>query len=461
MTVFVPHKYQEYAIERIIDTEFIALLLEMGLGKTVSTLTAIDKLLNDYFEIEKVLVVAPLRVADDTWAREVEKWDHLRHLRISKVLGSADQRRKALAAEADIYVINRENVEWLVGEIGPTNWPFDTVVIDELSSFKNHQSKRFKALRRVRPKMKRVIGLTGTPAPNGLIDLWSQIYLLDQGERLGKTIGGYRDRYFVPGQRSGHTVYEWKQKKESEERIYEAIGDIAVSMKAEDWLDLPERIDRTVPIRLSDKAWALYKKLERDLLLPYADADVVASTAAVLSNKLLQMASGAVYDEDRGVKEIHDAKLDALDDIIEAAQGKPVMVFYNFQHSLNRIQQRFPYAKTLRKGKDGVEDIRAWNNDETPLLLLHPKSAGHGLNLQESSCQTVVWYDQIWSLEEDQQANARVYRQGQTRSVIILRLVAEGTMDEEVVKAIEEKAAGQEEMKQALKARIERVRDDA
>ncbi|MFB5192779.1 DEAD/DEAH box helicase [Alicyclobacillus fastidiosus] len=455
-----PHKYQEYATERILETPYIALLLEMGLGKTVSTLTAIDLLVNDYFEANRVLVIAPLRVAEDTWAREIEKWDHLKHLRISKVLGSAAQRRKALKTESDIYVINRENVEWLVSELG-TKWDFDTVVVDELSSFKNHQSKRFRALRRVRPMMKRVIGLTGTPAPNGLIDLWPQIYLLDQGERLGKTVTGYRDRYFIPGERDGHVVYKWRQKKEAEERIYEAISDIAVSMKAEDWLELPPRVDRTVTVRMSDKARALYGQLERDLLLPYQDADVVASTAAVLSNKLLQMASGAVYDEERGVKLVHTAKLDALEDIIEAANGKPVMVFYNFKHSLERITQRFPQARILRKGKDGNEDIRAWNNDEIPLLLLHPKSAGHGLNLQESSCQTVVWYDQIWSLEEDQQANARVHRQGQTRAIVVMRLVAQDTMDEEAVKALEQKATGQEALMQAVKARIERVKGES
>lgn len=426
-------------------------------SKTVSTLTAIDLLLNDYFEAGRVLVIAPLRVADDTWARETAKWDHLRHLRISKVLGSAETRRRALRAEADIYVINRENVEWLVSEYG-SKWPFDTVVIDESSSFKNPQAKRFKALRRVRPFIKRLVQLSGTPAPNSLMDLWPQVYLLDQGERLGNTITGFRDRYFIAGSRSGHVVYEWKQKQEAEERIYEAISDIAVSMKAADWLELPERVDRAVPVKLTAAAEALYKKLERELLLEYVDADVVAQTAAVLSNKLLQMASGAVYDEDRGVKEIHDAKLDALEDIIEAAQGKPVMVFYNFQHSLSRIQQRFPQARTLRKGRDGNEDIRAWNSDEIPLLLLHPKSAGHGLNLQESSCETVVWFDQIWSLEEDQQANARVHRQGQTRRIVVMRLVAEGTMDEEAVAALERKAAGQDALMEAVKARIQKIR---
>ncbi|UTG84519.1 DEAD/DEAH box helicase [Bacillus paranthracis] len=455
---YIPHQYQAYATQRIIDTPFIALLLEMGLGKTVSTLTAIDLLLNDYFEASRVLVIAPLRVAEDTWSREVEKWEHLQHLRISKILGSADKRRKALKEDADIYVINRENVEWLVSELG-MKWNFDTVVIDELSSFKNPQSKRFKALKRIRPRMKRVIGLTGTPAPNSLMDLWSQIYLLDLGERLGKTMTGFRDRYFVPGKRDGHIVYKWNQKKESEDRIYEAIEDIAVSMKSEDWLDLPPRIDRTTSIKLSEKSQKLYDNLERDLLLPFMDADVVAATAAVLSNKLLQMASGAVYDEERGVKEVHDGKLDALEDIVEASQGKPIMLFYNFKHSLEKIQKRFPHARTLRKGKDGNQDIADWNNDEIPLLLLHPKSAGHGLNLQESSCQTVVWFDQTWSMEEYQQANARVHRQGQTRSVVIQHLVAEGTIDEEVLKALDRKATSQEELMQAVKARIERVKN--
>lgn len=456
---YKPHKYQEYATQRIIDTPYIGLFLEMGLGKTVATLTAIDILLHDYFEVNRVLVIAPLRVAEDTWPREIEKWDHLSHLRISKVLGSPERRRKALKADADIYVINRENVDWLVGELGK-KWDFDMVVIDELSSFKNHQSKRFRALRRVRPLIKRVVGLTGTPAPNSLIDLWAQIYLLDQGERLGKTITGYRDRYFIPGERSGHIVYKWREKKEAEQRIYEAISDIVVSMKAEDWLELPEKIERNVPVKLEPKARDLYDKLERDLLLPFADADVVASTAAVLSNKLLQLASGAVYDEGKGVKKIHVAKLDVLEDIIEAANGKPVMVFYNFKHSLERILERFPQARCLRKGAAGQVDIRDWNNDEIPIFLLHPKSAGHGLNLQESSCQTVVWFDQIWSLEEYMQANARVHRQGQTRNIIIMRISAEGTMDEEVIQALERKETGQEALLNAVKARIERVVKD-
>ncbi|QHT61709.1 DEAD/DEAH box helicase [Paenibacillus lycopersici] len=454
---FTPHTYQQHAIERILDTPYIALLLEMGLGKTVSTLTAIDMLINDYFDVAKVLVIAPLRVADDTWPREVGKWDHLKHLRVSKVLGGAEARRKALRADADIWVINRENVPWLVQEYG-SKWPFDMVVVDEMSSFKSHQAKRFKALKRVRPLIKRLVGLTGTPAPNSLMDLWAPIYLIDQGERLGNTITAYRDRYFTPGERDGHIVYHWRQKREAEERIYEAIADVAVSMKAADWLELPERIDRMMPVKLDAKATELYRTLERDLLLEYVDADVVAASAAVLSNKLLQMASGTVYDEQRGMKWIHDAKLDALEDIIEAANGKPVMLFYNFKHSLARIQQRFPQARILRKGRDGNDDIAAWNNNEIPLLLLHPQSAGHGLNLQESSCQTVVWFDQIWSLEYEQQANARVHRQGLRQSVVIIKLIAEGTMDMDAAAALERKAAGQEELMQALKARIDKIK---
>jgi SNF2 family DNA or RNA helicase len=453
---FTPHKYQEYAIRKIIETPYVGLFLEMGLGKTVTTLTAIDLLLHDYFDVNRVLVIAPLRVAENVWPAEIEKWDHLRHLRISKVLGSAEQRRRALRVDADIWVINRENAAWLVRECG-SRWPFDMVIIDELSSFKDHQSQRFRAMRRVRPMIRRLVGLTGTPAPNSLLDLWAPMYLLDMGERLGRTVTGYRERYFIPTVKPTHT--EWKAKEEAEQRIYEAIGDIVVSMKAADWLDLPPLIERTMTVRLSEKAREQYKKLERDLLLPFADADVVASTAAVLSNKLLQMASGAVYDEERGVKHIHDAKLDALEDIIESANGKPVMVFYYYQHSLDRIRQRFKQARVLRKGKEGEEDIRAWNNDEIPLLVLHPKSAGHGLNLQESSCQTVVWFDQIWSLEEYLQANARVHRQGQTKRIVVLRLVAEDTMDEDAVEAIERKAAGQEVLMQAVKARIERVRE--
>lgn len=453
---FKPHTYQKHAIDRIIDTENVGLFLDMGLGKTISTLTAIDYLKNEIFEIDKTLVIAPLRVASDTWAREIDKWEHIGHLTISKILGTAKKRQEALEADADIYVINRENVPWLVQQTGK-DWPFDTVVIDEFSSFKNPQSKRFKALKRVRPHINRLIGLTGTPAPNGLLDLWSQIYLLDEGERLGKTIGGYRDRYFNAGKRNGHIVYEWKQKATAEENIYDAIEDICISMKAEDWLDLPPRIDRTYHVRLDDDSRVKYEQLERDLLLPLAGSDIVATTAAVLSMKLLQLSSGAVYDEDRGVQYVHEAKLDALEDIYEAANGKPIMVFYNYKHSLERIQKRFPKARILRKGAEGDKDIADWNDDKIDMFLLHPKSAGHGLNLQDSSCRDVVWFDVTWSLEEDQQANARVHRQGQKNSVMIHRIVTEGTIDEDVVAAIEKKASTQDDLMRAVKARIDSV----
>ncbi|BBH19811.1 DEAD/DEAH box helicase [Paenibacillus baekrokdamisoli] len=448
---FSPHKYQEYAVDRIMATPAIGLLLEMGLGKTIITLTAIDRLLYDSFEATKVLIIAPLRVAEDTWSRESSKWDHTKHLRISKILGNTKKREAALKADADIYVINRENVQWLVGFLG-SKWPFDTVVIDELSSFKSSSAQRFRALKRVRPLMKRVIGLTGTPAPNGLLDLWAQIYLLDRGERLGTTISGYRDRYFSAGAKSGHVVYEWKQKKEAEDRIHEQIADICVSMKAEDWLDMPQRIDRVVPLAMSEKARDQYEQLERDLLLPMSGADIVANTAAVLSNKLLQMANGAVYDEDRGVREIHDVKLNALEDLIEAANGHPVLVFYAYKHDLSRIKKRFPQARTLNT----ADDIAEWNNGGIPILLAHPASAGHGLNLQEGG-NTIVWFGLNWSLELYQQANARLYRQGQTRSVIIHHLIAEGTIDEDVMAALEGKAVGQDALMAAVKARIERI----
>lgn len=459
---FKPHGYQEYAIQHVINVPGSALFLEMGLGKTVITLTALEALKNDYFDADKILVIAPLRVADDTWARESQKWDHLKHLRISKILGTAVQRKKALAADADVYVINRENVPWLVAQTG-NSWPFDTVVIDELSSFKSSKSQRFRALRRVRPLMTRVIGLTGTPAPNGLEDLWAQMYLIDQGERLGKTITGFRDRYLTAGQRdksNPHVVYDWKAKPEAEDNVYHKISDIAVSMKSEDWLDMPDRIDRVVPVKLTDKAREQYKQLERDLLLPFLDADVVANTAAVLSNKLLQLANGAVYDEVKGVRQIHDAKLDALEDIIEAANGHPVLVFYAYKHDLERIQKRFPQTRMLGKGAEGVKDIESWNAGKTSLLAAHPASAGHGLNLQDGG-NAIVWFGLNWSLELYQQANARLHRQGQQRSVIIHHLVTEGTMDEDVMAALEGKAVDQDALMAAVKARIDQIKNKA
>jgi SNF2 family DNA or RNA helicase len=449
---FTPHTYQKFAIQKMIYQPIVGLFLEMGLGKTVCALTAASELLHNYYEVSKVLVIAPYRVARDTWPDEVEKWDHLRYLKISKVLGSKKQRLAALNTQADIYVINRENVTWLVEHYGK-DWPFDMVIIDELSSFKSSKARRFRSLRKVRPLIKRIVGLTGTPAPNGLIDLWAQVYLLDQGERLGKTITGYRNRYFTPGRRNQHIVYEWNPKPESEEAIYKKLSDICVSMKSEDWLDMPEVISREVKVKLPEKAREKYDRLERDLLLPFAESDVVADTAAVLTGKLLQMANGAVYDEFGDVQEIHEAKLGALEDVIEAANGRPVLIFYAYRHDLARIQERFPEARTL----DTTEDIQAWNRGDIPIALAHPASAGHGLNLQAGG-NIIVWFGLTWSLELYTQANARLNRQGQKhKNVIIHHLVAEDTIDEDVMKSLENKDRTQEALMRAVKARIQKV----
>lgn len=450
---YKPYDYQEYATQWILDKEKAGLLLDMGMGKSVITLTAIDELMFDYFEVSKVLVIAPLRVAESTWDEEAAKWDHLKHLKISKVLGTEKERINALYTKADIYIINRENVKWLVDKCGK-DWPFDMVVIDELSSFKSHRAQRFKALRKVRPFMKRVVGLTGTPAPNGLIDLWSQIYLLDGGERLGKTITGYRERYFLPDKRNQHIVFTYKLKEGAEEAIYEKLSDICVSMKAEDYLKLPERINNIIPIYLPKKAKDKYDQLERDLLLPLKDSDIVANTAGVLANKLLQMSNGAVYDENGDVKEIHNAKLKALEDTIEAANGKPVLIFYSYKHDLDRIK------KHLKRDDltvlDTSEDVKNWNEGKIPIMLAHPASAGHGLNLQAGG-NIIIWFGLTWSLELYSQANARLYRQGQKQNVIIHHLVSKGTMDEDVMKALEGKEVGQEALLNAVKARVRKM----
>ncbi len=445
---FKPHTYQSFAIQRILDQPATGLFLDMGLGKTVCALTAAAELLHNRFEISRVLVIAPLRVVEDTWPKEIKKWEHLRYLKLAKVLGTERQRIAALNTQADIWAINRENVEWLVNHYGK-KWPFDLVIIDELSSFKSPRAKRFRALRKVRPLIKRIVGLTGTPAPNGLIDLWSQIYLLDQGERLGKTVTGYRHRYFDPDKRTRTVVYSWKPKPEAEEAIYRKLEDLCVSMKSEDWLEMPERIDRVIPVQLPPAARKRYEQLERDLLLPLAGGDIVANSAAVLSNKLLQMANGAVYDESGGVQELHNAKLDTLEDIVEAANGRSVLVFYSYKHDLNRLLKRFPEARTL----DTEQDITDWNAGQILIGLAHPASAGHGLNLQAGG-HIIVWFGLTWSLELYQQANARLHRQGQEHSVIVHHLVAEGTMDEQVMAALSRKATGQDALLEAVKARI-------
>jgi SNF2 family DNA or RNA helicase len=407
-------------------------------------------LLYNYFDVQKVLVIAPLRVAQKTWTDEVRKWDHLKHLRISKVLGTEKQRLAALQAKADIWVINRENVEWLVDLYGK-DWPFDMVVIDELSSFKSSKAKRFRALRKVRPCIKRIVGLTGTPAPNGLIDLWPQVYLLDQGERLGKTVTGYRSRYFDPGKRNRTVIFSWDPKPGAEEAIYSKLEDLCVSMSSEDWLQMPERIDREVMVQIPEAARAKYDQLERNLLLPFAGGDITADTMAILSNKLMQMANGAVYDENGSTREIHQAKLEALDDILEAANGQPVLVFYNYQHDRDRILKHIPTARVL----DTEDDIEKWNQRKIPVMLAHPASAGHGLNLQAGG-NIIVWFGLTWSLELYLQAIARLYRQGQDKSVIVHHLIAEGTIDEAVMKALAGRYVSQKALLEAVRARIEK-----
>lgn len=440
-----PHEYQDYAKEFIIGHPVSLLLLDMGLGKTVITLTALWELLLDYFQIRRVLVIAPLRVARDTWSGECEKWEHLKGIKISTVLGSEKERKTALSRSANVYVINRENVEWLV-ELG--NWDFDMIIIDELSSFKSHKAKRFKALKKVRPKAYRIVGLTGTPAPNGLIDLWAEIGILDMGQRLGRFIGAYRERFFLPDKRSRDMVYSYKPREGAEEQIYKLISDIAISMKAVDYLDMPECIYNQVEVKLDEKEYGLYRKLEKEMLLPFDGGDVDAVNAAGLAGKLLQMANGAVYDENGEVRKIQDRKLEALEDLLEAANGKPVLVAYWYKHDKQRIQERFSAMEL-----DSSEYFRKWNAGEIPFALIHPASAGHGLNLQAGG-STLIWFGLTWSLELYQQMNARLWRQGQNETVIIHHLIAKGTMDEQAMNSLEKKNRGQSALVDAVKVRI-------
>lgn len=439
------HDYQKYGVEYIINNPITALLLECGLGKTITTLTAIEELMYDRFEIHKVLIIALLRVAMTTWSDEVEKWEHLKNLKLSVVVGTQKERISALNATADIYIINRENVEWLI-----SNHPFDfdMVVIDELSLFKNHQSKRFKALRKVRPKVKRIVGLTGTPAPNSLMDLWAEINILDMGERLGRFITHYRDEFFKPDKRNGAIVYSYKPLPDAENAIYEKISDICISMKACDYLDMPDKVDNIVKVGMNDKETALYKKLKTEMLLPFADGDIDAVNAASLSNKLLQMANGAVYDENGTAKEIHTRKLDALEDLIESANGKPVLVFYNFKHDKDRIMKRFTAREINTE-----QDIHNWNKGKIQIAIAHPASTGHGLNLQ-SGGSTIIWFGLTWSLELYSQANARLYRQGQENTVVIHHIITKGTIDENVMTALKTKDIGQAALMDAVKAEI-------
>ena len=441
---FIPHEYQKRAIDMTVRLPRIGLLLDMGLGKTVITMTAIQELMYDRFEVSRVLVIAPKRVAEDTWSREHEKWDHLRELSISRVLGTAQQRKAALQADADIYVIGRDNVVWLTSQL--KDWPFDMVVIDELSSFKNPQAKRFRALRKVMPRVKRVVGLTGTPSPNGLMDLWAEIYLLDRGERLGRTLGAYREEFFRPGARNGYVVYKWLPRHGAEKQIQKRISDICVSMSAADYLQLPDRIDNVIPVKLNDKEMAAYRQMEQEQLLQVEDESVFALSAAAVMTKLLQIANGCVYLQDSVVR-IHTAKAEALEEIMEAT-AEPVLVFYSFQHDISAIRERIPDARML----EGPQDIAAWNAGEIRVLLAHPASVGYGLNLQDGG-HVIVWYGLTWSLELYQQANARLHRQGQEKPVIIHHLIAEGTVDEQVMKALKAKDTSQAALLAALKER--------
>ena len=445
---YSPHDYQRYAAEFIIAHPISALLLDMGLGKTSITLTAINDLLFDSFEVHKVLVVAPLRVARDTWSAEIEKWEHLKNLRYSVVVGTEQERLNALRTPADIYIINRENIQWLVEESGLI-FDFDMAVIDELSSFKNHQSKRFKAFMKVRPKLKRIVGLTGTPAGNGLMDLFAEFKLLDMGERLGRFIGQYRNAYFQPDKRNGMVIYSYKPLPDTEQRIYDKISDITISMKATDHLTMPELLCTEYTVQFSDKEREKYDRLKKDLVLSTEDNEVTAANAASLSNKLSQMANGAVYSNDESVIEIHDRKLDALEDIIESMNGKPLLVAYWFKHDLERIRKRFE----IREIKSS-EDISDWNSGKIPVALIHPASAGHGLNLQ-SGGSTLVWFGLTWSLELYQQTNARLWRQGQTAdTVVIQHIITKGTIDEQILKALKIKDTTQAALITAVKAEV-------
>ena len=450
---FIPHDYQRYAIEYIKSHKTAAVLLDMGLGKTVITLTALNDLLFDSFAIRKVLVIAPLRVARDTWPQEIEKWDHLRDLRISVAVGAEEERLRAFRRDADIYVINRENVQWLVEESG-VRFNFDTLVVDELSSFKNHNTKRFRALMRMRPRISRIVGLTGTPSGNGLMDLWAEFRLLDMGQRLGRFIGQYRQRWFQPDKRNGQVIFSYKPLPGAERRIYDCISDITISMKSTDYLTMPELVSSEYAVELSSAERERYEEMKRDLILQLPNGEVTAANAAALTGKLSQMANGAIYTDAGETVTIHDRKLDALEDIIEAAGGKPLLVAYWFKHDLARIEERLHQLHITFSRLDSGESIRRWNRGEFPVGLIHPASAGHGLNLQ-SGGSALVWFGLTWSLELYQQTNARLWRQGQTSDTVVIRhIIARGTIDERILKALTEKDRTQAALIDAVKAAL-------
>ena len=448
---YSPHEYQRFTTEYIEAHPVSAIFLDCGLGKTSITLTAVNNLMFDSFEIHRVLVVAPIRVASFSWPAEIEKWDHLEGLRYSVAVGTAAERLAALRKQADIYLINRENVQWLISESG-IPFDFDMVVIDELSSFKNHQTKRFKALMKVRPKVKRIVGLTGTPSSNGLMDLWAEFRLLDMGERLGRFIGQYRTSYFRPDKQNGQVVFSYKPLPGAEKQIYGKISDITISMKSTDHLQMPELINSRYTVYLSEREDSHYADLKKDLVLQLPDGDITAANAASLSGKLSQMANGAIYTDAGETVAIHGRKLDALEDIIEAANGKPVLVAYWFRHDLERITERLHKLKIPCSRLDTDGSIRKWNAGEIPVALIHPASAGHGLNLQ-SGGNTLVWFGLTWSLELYQQTVARLWRQGQeSETVVVQHIITKGTIDERIMKALSEKDTTQAALIDAVKA---------
>lgn len=459
MREFIPHKYQLTAINHVINVPKCGLFLDMGLGKTVSTLTAIKELKYNRFQVNKVLIIAPKKVAEGTWSKEKDKWNHTKDFRVSLVLGSQQKRIKALSVNADLYIINRENIPWLVDYLR-NDWCFDTVVIDESSSFKNSRSKRFKALKMVLPKINRLIELTGTPSPNGVEDLWAQIYLLDQGNRLEKYITHFRAKYMEPNKRNRSQIFDYKIKDGVYDSIINKISDICISMKSEDYLELPDLSYNEIPVILNDKARRDYDKMERDFVLELegAEDEITAVNAAALSNKLLQISNGAVYDSSGIYTEVHDAKIEAFLELVERLQGKSLLVFYNFQHDRDRIKKALEKSDLVVKELKTTQDEDDWNAGKIDILLTHPASAAYGLNLQEGG-NHVCWFGLSWNLEHYQQANKRLHRQGQKEKVIIHHLVTQGTRDEDVMRALDNKAGVQEEIMQSLKARIKKVKE--
>lgn len=442
------YDYQTYASEYIVSHSTAAVFLECGLGKTVITLTAINELMFNEFEVRKVLVISPLRVGLSVWKQECNKWEHLKNIKCSIAIGDESRRIEALMTQADIYIINRENVDWLITNSGHP-FDFDMVVIDELSSFKSASAKRFKSLLKVRPKVKRIVGLTGTPSSNGLMDLWAEFRLLDMGERLGRFITHYRNNYFEPDKRNGQMVFSYKPRVGAEDAIYRLISDITISMKSADYLIMPECIMNEVVVQLSEKERKQYDSLKKDMILSLDDSEIDAVNAAALSGKLLQMANGAVYDEDSNVIHIHNQKLEALEDLIEGANGKPILIAYWYNHDLTRIKEKFK-VREIKSSKDIVD----WNDGAIPIGVIHPASAGHGLNLQ-SGGSTLIWFGLTWSLELYQQTNARLYRQGQNETVVIHHIITKDTIDEDVMRALKAKEKTQSDLIDAVRAELE------